>query len=151
VVPAGCWLCFFLSRRVFWLVPTPAGHSRCLCHGYKFMTCWKGWSVFLAWHCELTLTSLYRFSTHVDIALCHCHENCMWLSATHKQYKMDGEVTLKEDSASTVGLMLATVCCFALHSIHLFLFHACLFCVHVYSLLRLVTGVAHLQVWSEFG
>ena len=75
----------------------------------------------------------------------------MWLSATQKQDKMDGEVTLKEDSALTVGLMLAIVCCFALHSIHLFLFNACLSHVHVYSLLRLVTGAAHLQIWSDLG
>jgi hypothetical protein len=76
---------------------------------------------------------------------------CLWLSAIHKQYKMDGEVELKEDSAFTVGSH-AFSCLLLWHCIQfIILFLACLVCVHVYSRLWLSSGGAHLQVWCDLG
>ena len=74
-------------------------------------------------------------------------KTCLWLSAIHKQYKMDGEVTLKEDSAFTVGSHAATVCCHCI-AFNSFVSLPCMFvsCTFVFAS-PLVTGVALLQHW----
>ena len=72
---------------------------------------------------------------------------CLWLSAIHKQFKMDGEVALKEDSAFTVGSHAATVCCHCI-AFNSFASLPCMFvlCTFVFAS-PLVRGEALLQHW----
>ena len=102
MVPAGCRLWFFLSHRVFGLglrlVPLPVGHSRCLCHGYMFMTVWEVWSVSLSLRCELTQSLFlikFVFGSVPPINM------IKWTGKSH----------LKRTVLLLWGLMLATVCC----------------------------------------